>query len=389
MNSYLLRKAFRQQYRKRALRISVGVHVLFLIIFTVFFLKSQVTEIEDEIQMDIISELPRQNMVKKKALPIPKKETPIPREQTVVKPKQSVEIAKMSAAPKRINIDEQTPEKIDIDAPALLEMPDLSTDVDLTLTPESMLSPIPSDTGDTPGKSYGRRTGTGARAPGKGTSAGIGKHVKGTGTADGLGKIGADVDVGATGSSLFGDTLKNLAKEIIQSSGGAPIDVVFVVDTSGSMHDKIRAVADHISQMIDVYEASKSNYALGLTLFTTFRTGGNDIKVHPLTVNSNEIKKLLYACKAEGAENLLDAIHQTVMEMEFRTNTVKHFIVVTDDVFSSIQGFTVEDTVALCLKNQIYVNVLGVPSPGHIQLAADTGGTWHVIPEDLQPQTVR
>lgn len=280
----------------------------------------------------------------------------------------------MSVVPIRIDINDPAPEKIDVSAPALLEISDLSTDADLKPTPESILSPIPSDTGDTPGKSYGRREGTGVRKPGKGT-----------GTADGVGKI----DTGIGGSSLFGNTLKNIAKNIIQSSGGGPIDVVFVVDISGSMHDKIRAVADRLSQMIDVYEASEGDYALGLTLFTTFRTGSNNIKVHPLTAKSNDIKKLLYASKAVGGENQLDAIHQTVMEMRFRTNTVKHFILVTDDIFTSIHGFTVEDTITLCLKNEIYVNVIGVNVPNHKRLAAETGGTWHAIPEDPHPQTVR
>lgn len=388
MNSHLLRKAFRQQYRKRALRISMGVHVLFLLIFTFFFFRSQVTEIEDGIQVDLISELPRQNIKKKKETP--KEEIPIPREerillknQTVVQPKQSLEIAKMSpAAPKRIDINEPTPEKIDVDAPPLLETPDLSTDTDLPPTPESVLSSIPTDTGDTPGKSYGRRGGTGLRTPGKGTGAGIGKHIKGTSAVDGVAKIGA---VTGGGGSLFGNTLKNIAEDIIEKSGEAPIDVVFVVDASGSMGDNIRAVTQHLGEMIDVYEKAQTDYHLGLTSFYAMRHNdhSNVIRVYPLTTNLSAYKQKLDAIRAIGGwQNAPDAMHQTVKEMRFRPKSAKHLILATDEPFTSVYDYSVRDTIRLCKRSNIYAHVLGLRSQEHQYLASETGGTWHAIPED-------
>lgn len=366
----------------------MGVHVLFLLIFTFFFLRSQVTEIEDGIQVDLISELPRQNIEKKKEAP--KEEIPIPREerillkkQTVVQPKQSLEIAKMSpAAPKRIDINEPTPEKIDVDAPPLLETPDLSTDTDLTPTSESVLSSIPTDTGDTPGKSYGKRGGTGLRTPGKGTGAGIGKYIKGTSAVDGVAKIGA---VTGGGGSLFGNTLKNIAEDIIEKSGEAPIDVVFVVDASGSMGDNIRAVTQHLGEMIDVYEKAQTDYHLGLTSFYAMRHNdhSNVIRVYPLTTNLSAYKQKLDAIRAIGGwQNAPDAMHQTVKEMRFRPKSAKHLILATDEPFTSVYDYSVRDTIRLCKRSNIYAHVLGLRSQEHQYLASETGGTWHAIPED-------
>ena len=62
--------------------------------------------------------------------------------------------------------------------------------------------------------------------------------------------------------------MRNLASEILATSDGGPIDVVFVIDTSGSMSDNIKAVANHVIEMVDVYESSGIDYALGLTEFT-------------------------------------------------------------------------------------------------------------------------
>ncbi len=395
-NRGLWYKVLRAKYRKYAFRISAVAHIILFISVPLFFIQTEPQVLEDEIQVELIRELPRQ-VVKIEPAPIPKKEIPEPKIQMpkkrdvqkqvkVIQPERSMEIAKMSgAAPKRIDIDESAAEEIDDDAPPLLEAPDLSTDADLASTPASVLSSLPLNTGNTPGKSYGRSEGTGVRSLRKGTGIGKGVNIKkiGTGTADGLGKIGDGI---GDGSSLFGNTIKNLAEDIIEKSGGAPIDVVFVVDTSGSMEDNIKAVPQHLGQMIDVYEASESDYALGLTLFTTHQTG-NDIEVHQLTTNVDYIKQPLYAIKAGGGENLLDAIDQTVEKMRFRKNTIKHLILVSDEErLRSLQGLTASSVIARCQSNQIHVNVLGVNNQDHKRLARETGGTWHAVPQDTIAQ---
>ena len=51
--------------------------------------------------------------------------------------------------------------------------------------------------------------------------------------------------------------MKKLAQEIVETSDGGPIDVVFVIDASGSMRDNIKSVVEHLKEMIDVYKASK------------------------------------------------------------------------------------------------------------------------------------
>ena len=49
----------------------------------------------------------------------------------------------------------------------------------------------------------------------------------------------------------------------------------------------------------------------------------------------------------------------------------------------------VEDAIAYCREFGIYVNVLGLPIDEHQHLAAKTGGKWHVIPEERQPQVAQ
>ena len=183
----------------------------------------------------------------------------------------------------------------------------------------------------------------------------------------------------------FPKLMQKLAQEIVETSEGAPIDVVFVIDASGSMADNIKSVIKHLKEMVDVYKASKINYALGVTEFWAGR-GGNVIKVTQLTRSFTEYKRTLQTIGTHQDENALDAVVQTVKELRFRPTSKKHFILVTDEPFTSEKGLKVSDAIAYCREFGIYVNVLGLPLDEHHLLAAETGGKWHLIPEEPRSQ---
>lgn len=186
----------------------------------------------------------------------------------------------------------------------------------------------------------------------------------------------------------FPRLMKKLAQEIIETSDGGPIDVVFVIDTSGSMRDNIKSVVEHLKEMVDVYKASKIDYALGATEFWANKNR-NRIKVVQLTKSFVEYKRTLQAIEVHQDENALDAIVQTVKELRFRATAKRHFILVTDEPFTSREGLEVEDAIAYCREFGVYVNVLGLPIDEHQKLAAATGGKWHVIPEAPKPQVAQ
>ena len=185
----------------------------------------------------------------------------------------------------------------------------------------------------------------------------------------------------------FRRLMKGLAQDIVETSEGGPIDVVFVIDASGSMGDNINAVAEHLTEMIDVYRAAKIDYALGLTQFWT-NNRRNIIKVLQLTKSLAEYKRTIQAIVTHQDEHALDAIVHTVREMRFRPTSTKHFILVTDEPFTSLEGVEVKDAIAHCREFGIYVNILGLPDDEHQALAAETGGKWHVIPENRTPPQI-
>ncbi len=188
----------------------------------------------------------------------------------------------------------------------------------------------------------------------------------------------------------FSTLMKTLAQEIIETSDGGPIDVVLVIDASGSMRDNIKSVVEHLSEMVNVYKTSKIDYALGVTEFWANKNR-NRIRVVQLTKSFIDYKRTLQTIDAhlKQDENALDAVVQTVKELRFRPTSKRHFILVTDEPFTSREGLSVEDTIAYCREFGIYVNVLGLPLNEHQRLAAGTGGKWHIIPEEPQVQVTQ
>ena len=190
MNRHLLQKAFRHQYRMYAFRISLIAHVILMLAFSFFFIKSQVIEPEDEIQVDIISPLPRQQVVKKKSPVIPQQEETTPvvqipemqdvqKQMNVKEPKESLEIAKMPiTAPTSIEVQHPALNKIGVEAPDFSDTSDLSTDADLPFAEDAVLSPLGSSEMDNVDRSYTNRSGKGVRTPGKGAGDGIKKLRK-------------------------------------------------------------------------------------------------------------------------------------------------------------------------------------------------------------------
>ncbi len=112
----------------------------------------------------------------------------------------------------------------------------------------------------------------------------------------------------------------------------AIVDLVVLMDNSGSLGDEQEGLKNNIQNLIDELEDENVDLALGLTRFGAAASSGNPI-VGSLTTDSDYfINTVLDTNTTDGStEPAYDAISETAEQMTFRENSDKFFMIVADE----------------------------------------------------------
>lgn len=127
------------------------------------------------------------------------------------------------------------------------------------------------------------------------------------------------------------------SKEISNSNGG--VDIVFVIDNTGSMSSLQNEVAQNIQSFIDTLKGFGVNdYRLGVVEYTDSEVNFSSFTSGQWTSDSNEVKteiERLATLNRGGTENIMDAISQTISNYSFRSNAPgtinKHIVFVSNE----------------------------------------------------------
>ncbi|MCG9129293.1 VWA domain-containing protein [Candidatus Poribacteria bacterium] len=171
--------------------------------------------------------------------------------------------------------------------------------------------------------------------------------------------------------------LERIGNHIVSHRQSDIMDIVFIVDGSGSMKDNINAVRSHLNSMTKIFDDAGVDFTLGIVVFrdsATYSMLGWDFEVVPQTKSVREIKKALSRIKCKGGEKALDALIRAADEVEFRQNSEAHFILVTDEYVSGT--YTATDVLTKMRRNKIQVDVIGLQEPFHGFITRRTGGIW-------------
>ena len=202
------------------------------------------------------------------------------------------------------------------------------------------------------------------------------------------GKLGSGARGFQSGTSgepspdLGGLTLPDLAltkvgKHIVANRSTDLVDIVFVVDGSGSMKNDIDAVREHLNNMTDLFDSAGMDFTIGVVAFragTGYSLLGLDFEVIPQTRSISQIKKVLSQLKFRGDENGLDALIRAADEVAFRRDAEVHFIFVTDEYVSG--AYSSIDVMMKMKTAKIKVDVIGRDEPFQKFIAKSTGGLW-------------
>lgn len=182
------------------------------------------------------------------------------------------------------------------------------------------------------------------------------------------------------------------------SSTSGMADIVFIIDTTGSMGSKISDVKSNIEAFADSLSSRGVDFQLGLVVYgdTLPSQGGNPVVNFPFTNDIDAFKANLDAMPnyggRDGPESGLESIMDTTkgaLTFPFRSSASTQFIVVTDadvhdDMDASNPSTLNIDTVASDLqaadvKTTVVGTIGGTPQTEWEKITTATGGSYFDI----------
>ena len=264
--------------------------------------------------------------------------------------------------------------RVAVNAPNQAIVKPLTSEVDY-VAPQGETNPIAlgaddalssgSPTVNAPNIHYGSRRGDALRATGVGNSWG--------GGGSGGGNIGG----------VFVHMMKDIARTLADASTAKKVDVIFVLDETGSMMDNIRGIRAYVDFLSDALERDGHDTTFGLVTFA------DDTTQFGRTDDLGTFKNWLFKTGADGGgdtnEAGLDALMTVVRETKFRRGAQRFIVLASDGAFHDADydgrsAYSLDQVIEALQNDQIRVDVIGLDYLPIRQIALATGGTWRAIP---------
>jgi len=173
---------------------------------------------------------------------------------------------------------------------------------------------------------------------------------------------------------------------------GGDIDIVFVIDTTGSMSDDITAVKDFAGEFVDLLTASATSYRFALVTYRDHPEHTGDPSDYPsrvdlnFTDDPNAIVNSINAISVNGGGDFAESVYSGLMEgigLSWRPGVKKMVLQLGDAPPHDpepVTGLIADDVVAAAFAvdpAEVYVLDVssgGTPSPLLVDIADRTGG---------------
>lgn len=173
---------------------------------------------------------------------------------------------------------------------------------------------------------------------------------------------------------------KVVRMEIGRDSTKARADLVFVIDTTGSMNDKIDGLIESCETFVDRLAMRHIDWAAAVIGFGDLTVEGDRIVATPFSSNTERVKALLrglprYSGGGNEGESSLEALQAALRQPGYRPDAMKVMVLITDEPAlqrnlrpSALNG-------ALCEAGAMTF-VLSPNIKYFRSMARETGGEW-------------
>ncbi|MFW6116757.1 MAG: VWA domain-containing protein [bacterium] len=160
------------------------------------------------------------------------------------------------------------------------------------------------------------------------------------------------------------------------------VDLVFVIDTTGSMSDKIDGLLRTCARFADEFAALGLDHRVAVMAFGDLTVPGDKIESTPFTARVEVTKKSLqniprYGGGGNEGESSLEALEKA-MALPFRRHVVKAIILITDE--PALQhNMTASDMISRLLGEEALAFVISPPLSYFKKMAVKSGGRWYQV----------
>jgi hypothetical protein len=178
-----------------------------------------------------------------------------------------------------------------------------------------------------------------------------------------------------------GPKIKVQGREV-SAAGGREIDVVFAIDTTGSMSDKIEGLLATCNRFVDELSKLGLAHRLAVVAFGDLTVPGDDITVFKFTEDIQRVKATLasiprYGGGGNSGESSMEAVDKA-LALAFRPGAVKALILITDE--PALQhNFRASDITRRLVQSEMLTFVVSPAEDYFQEMAQKTGGTWYQV----------
>lgn len=184
-----------------------------------------------------------------------------------------------------------------------------------------------------------------------------------------------------SGSDLQTPTEAKVVRlEVGRDSTKALADLVFVIDTTGSMNDKIDALIESCQSFVDRLATRRIDWAAAVVGFGDLTVEGDRIVATPFSSSAERVKSLLlglprYSGGGNEGESSLEALRAALNQPGYRSGAMKVLVLITDE--PALQRQLRPSTMTGMLREAGAIAFVLSPNIKYFRaMAVDTGGQW-------------
>ena len=190
---------------------------------------------------------------------------------------------------------------------------------------------------------------------------------------------------GANLGGAFVYMMQDIARTLAKATTAKKVDIIFVLDETGSMYDNIRSVRAYSDFLFEAMEREGRDATFGLVTFT------DKTKVYGRTDDLETFKNWLFKIKIDEkiggdySEAGLDGLMAAVEASKFRKGAQRFIVLASDGPFHDADyngrsAYSLDEVIETLQNEQVRVDVIGIDYLPIRQIALATGGTWRAIP---------